>query len=176
MYSAEDRENMMLRPKKVRLVPVSVGLLITISALLALSVMREREGLRITEAEIDAAVERGLTFLNSLYDPEYLFDDLYIREGPVLYRKLDMAIVLKFFLPEEHKNDPLMAQIMPDSENLVSTLLEEWKTTPLEGLPLSSDPPIDLYAVFAYYYPDETEFMLDQLLANLSCLLCHPCL
>jgi hypothetical protein len=79
-----------------------------------------------------------------------------------------MAIVLKFFLPEHLKGDPLLAQIMSDSENLIVSTLENWKNTPLVGLPMSSNPPIDLYAVFPYYYPENTRFMLEQLLANLK--------
>jgi len=120
-----------------------------------------------TEYDINASVNRALNFLNKSYSEEYFFDDPYIKcVGQLLgcdvnYRKLDIATVLTFFLPEEIKSDTRIVHVTSDADHIISKQLQKWKNVPLKGIP------IDLYAVLAYYYSNETKNMLKELIANL---------
>jgi len=123
----------------------------------------------VNQYEIDNSVNRALIFMNKSYSKEYIFDDAYIKcevglpGCDVNYRKIDVATVLIFFLPEELKNNPLISTSIRDSKKIMSEQLQEWKKTPLEPGSI----PLDLYSVFVYFYPNETEGMLDNIIKKM---------
>jgi hypothetical protein len=123
---------------------------------------------RITEHEINASLDKALTFLNKSYSKEYLFEDPYIKCIGQLsdcysnYRKLDIATLVVFFLSGHIKDDSRISQIVSDATGIISGQLKEWKNVSLKRIP------IDLYAVLVYYYPNETKNMLRELIYNLK--------
>ncbi len=120
-----------------------------------------------TASDSDLAISNGIKFLNSKYSKDYLFNDPYMTCTNQLpdcirtYRRLDTATVITFFLSEDAKSR-LLTNITADSDSIIQRFLSVWKNED------SENKPIDLYAVFVYFFPNETQFMLQDLIKKES--------
>lgn len=118
------------------------------------------------ETSIEEAIDKGANFLNDLYDPEFIFDDPYIKcigqlPGSDLYfRMLDTSIFIHYFFPKKEKLRP---EILAKTKEIVAECKEKWRFRKL-----SLDIPVDLYSVFVYFHPDETKFMFSQIKRKLD--------